>query len=104
MARMSDKPIRTEDIMARHQADDIEVKSEEQAMVPFFIHENAMMHKDMDNERMHKSNRNMCITFIIIIVIFVTGYTIRMKTWADTVMQMKNAIVEVYNAKGIDPP
>ena len=24
----------------------------EQACVPFFLHENAMMHKDADNERM----------------------------------------------------
>lgn len=27
---------------------------EKQACIPFFIHENAMMHKDMDNERMEK--------------------------------------------------
>ena len=81
-----------------------EKQDDQQAMVPFFIHENALWHKDQDNERAHRTNRNTCIAFVLVIIIFVTAYTIRMQTWADTVLEMKNAIVEVCNAKGIDPP
>ena len=81
---------------------------EKQACVPFFLHENSMMHKDTDNERMHetmksisdndvKSKRNMCITFIAIIIIFVTAYTIRTNIWLSTVNRMNDTIVELAN-------
>ena len=76
--------------------------------IPFFVHENAMMHKDTDNERMHetmksmsdnevKSKRNMCITFIAIIIIFVTAYTVRTNIWLSTVNRMNDTIVELAN-------
>lgn len=79
-----------------------------QTCIPFFVHENAMMHKDTDNERMHetikrisdndvKSKRNMCITFILIIIIFVTAYTVRTNIWLDTVNRMNNTIIELAN-------
>ena len=74
--------------------------------IPFFVHENAMMHKDTDNERMHetieklneKHQKNIlavCATFILIIVIFVTAYTIRTSIWLNTVNHMNDIIVEL---------
>ena len=76
--------------------------------IPFFVHENAMMHKDMDNERMHetihkineKNNRTVmavCVTFIAIIVIFVTAYTVRTNIWLKTITRMNDTIVEMAN-------
>lgn len=76
--------------------------------IPFFVHENSMMHKDMDNERMHetiqknneKNNRTVltvCATFILIIVIFVTSYTIRTSIWLDTITRLTDLIVTMAN-------
>ena len=95
--------------MSEHQEHNCSSCAEKgQTCIPFFVHENAMMHKDMDNERMHetmktmscnevKSKRNMCITFIAIIIIFVTAYTIRTNIWLGTVNRMQDTIVELAN-------
>ena len=50
--------------------------NEKQACVPFFIHENAMMHKDADNERMAKIIKGQRITniiqsVVILLIVFV---------------------------------
>jgi len=42
--------------------------------ISFFAHENSMMHKDVDNERAHRTTLFVCITFIIITIIFVFAY------------------------------
>ena len=76
--------------------------------IPFFVHENAMMHKDMDNERLHntiqennnKHNRTIltiCIAFVAIIIIFVTAYTVRTSIWLNTINKMNDIIVELAN-------
>ena len=49
---------------------------EKQACIPFFIHENAMMHKDMDNERMEKIVKgqrivNIVQSIIILLIAFI---------------------------------
>ena len=74
------------------------------ACISFFAHENAMMHKDVDNERAHKTTLFVCITFLLIVVIFVTAYTIRTSIWLDTVTKQNAAIVEIANAKGNQTP
>ena len=56
---------------------------EKQACVPFFIHENCMMHYNATNRRMFLALIAVCITFIITVIIFVTGYTAREKAWLD---------------------
>lgn len=61
---------------------------EKQACVPFFIHENAMMHYNATNRRMFLALIAVCVTFILTIVIFVTGYTAREKNWLDTIAHM----------------
>ena len=85
--------------------------NEKQACVPFFIHENAMMHKDADNERMAKIIKGQRITNIIqsvvillIVFVFVWFYTSRAQIWSSTITEMKDAIVEVTNAKNIGSP
>ena len=74
------------------------------ACISFFAHENAMMHKDVDNERAHKTTLFVCITFLLIVVIFVTAYTIRTAVWLDTINKMHAVIVELANAKGVQTP
>ena len=77
-----------------------------QACVPFYIHENAMMHKDADNERMAKivkgqriANIIKDIVMLLIVLIFVWFYTSRAQIWSNTITEMKEAIIEVTNAK-----
>ena len=82
-----------------------------QACVPFFLHENAMMHKDSDNERMAKIIKGQRITNIIqsvvillIVFVMVMFYTSRTQMWNNTVEKMSAAIVEVTNAKNNGSP
>lgn len=79
---------------------------EKQACVPFFIHENAMMHKDMDNERMEKivegqriANIVQSIVILLIVFIMAMFYTSRTQMWNDTISKLNQTIVEVTNAK-----
>ena len=66
-----------------------------QACVPFFVHENAMMHCNNANKRMLISLIAVCITFVLTIVIFVFGYTVREKNWLDTLANMRDTTAEV---------
>ena len=85
------------------------------ACISFFAHENAMMHKDMDNERMHetiklireqhsKDIRNIFIGFIAVILLFVVSYTIRTNIWNETVRQLNAAVVELAHAQNTGTP
>ena len=78
--------------------------TKKQACISFLAHENAMMHKDTDNERAHRTTLFVCIAFVLIVVIFVAAYTIRTNIWLDTIKSMNAAIVELANAKGIPTP
>jgi len=75
-----------------------------QACISFLAHENAMMHKDTDNERAHRTTMYVCIAFTLVILIFVTAYTFRTGIWLDTIKQLTADIVEIANAKGITAP
>lgn len=75
-----------------------------QACISFLAHENAMMHKDTDNERAHRTTMFVCVTFIIITIIFVLAYTVRMNSFLDTINKMNAVIVQLANAKGIITP
>ena len=78
--------------------------SDKKNCVSFLSHENAMMHKDMDNERAHRTTLFVCITFLLIVIIFVTAYTVRTSIWLDTIKQLTADIVKLANAKGIIAP
>ena len=58
------------------------------ACVPFFAHENVLMHYNRANRRMLIALAVVCLTFIITIVVFVTGYTQREKNWLDTLQRV----------------
>lgn len=58
------------------------------ACIPFFAHENALMHYNHANRRMLIALITVCITFILTIVIFVHGYTVREKNWLDTLTRL----------------
>lgn len=75
---------------------------EQQACVPFFLHENALMHKDRDNRRMMIVCLALCLTLIIVVVTLVAYYTSRTQMWNDTITRLNQTIVEVTNGKA--PP
>ena len=56
---------------------------EKSACVPFFAHENVLMHYNRANRRMLIALAVVCVTFIVAIVVFVTSYTEREKNWLD---------------------
>ena len=74
-----------------------ECRKDEQtpACIPFFAHENTMMHYNTANRRMLIALVTVCITFILTIVIFVFGYTVREKNWLDTLTRLNPQITEV---------
>lgn len=57
-------------------------------MVPLFEAENTVMHLGFANKRMLIALITVCITFIITILVFVFGYTVREKNWLDTIARM----------------
>ena len=58
---------------------------EKTACVPFFAHENVLMHYNRANRRMLIALLCVCVTFVITIVVFTTSYTQREKNWLDTI-------------------
>lgn len=69
---------------------------EKQACIPFFAHENTMMHYNNANRRMLIALVTVCLTFVLTIVVFVFGYTIREKNWLNTLKEITPA-AEVQN-------
>ena len=65
------------------------------ACVPFFVHENALTHYNHTNRRMLIALITVCATFILTIVIFVVGYTVRERNWLDTLTRMGVGQTEV---------
>jgi len=57
---------------------------ESKACVPFFVHENVLEHYNRANRRMLIALLGVCATLIIVVTIFVHGYTEREKNRLDT--------------------
>lgn len=74
------------------------------ACISFMAHENAMMHKDADNERAHRTTYFVCATVIILTLIFVVAYTFRMNSFVATIKEMNALIVQLATTKGIISP
>lgn len=74
-------------------------KHEEPKMIPFFVAESTSMHLSKANKRMLLALIVVCITFIITIVVFVVGYTIREQHWLNTLLTLSNntPVSEVLN-------
>ena len=77
--------------------------NDEPKTVSFFMHENAMMHKDADNQRANRTTLFVCLFALLFALIFVVAYTIRMNTFVDLIKEMNAAVVELARAKGIAP-
>ena len=71
----------------------------QQACVPFFLHENTLMHYNRANKRMLIALITICTTLSLVIAIFVYGNTVREKQLIDMVNQR---ITEVTN--GVHQP
>lgn len=56
--------------------------------IPFYDHEHTMMHYNWANRRMLIALVTVCLTFIVTIIVFVTGYTARERNWLDTLANM----------------
>lgn len=72
----------------------MDCKNESPACIPFFAHENTMMHYNTANKRMLIALITVCVTFILTIIIFVFGYTVREKNWLDTLTRIEYTEVQ----------
>ena len=64
--------------------------------IPLIQAEKTIMHMNFANRRMLIALITVCVTFIITIVVFVVGYTIREKNWLNTIINMRTpAMTEV---------
>ena len=59
--------------------------------VSAFEHENSLMHYGMVNKRSMIMLISVCITFVLITLVFVIGYTIREKNWLNTLTRISPA-------------
>ena len=63
-------------------------QEKQQTCIPFFVAENQVMHMDATNKRMLIALLTVCVTFILTIIIFVVGYTVRERNWLNTLKQI----------------
>ena len=72
-------------------------EKENMPMIPQHQAETTFMHLSWANRRMLIALVCVCVTFIITILTFVIGYTIREKNWLNTItsMQGRPAVTEV---------
>lgn len=63
-------------------------KRDEIPTMPVYQAEKIIMHQNFANRRMLIALLSVCLTFILTIVIFVVGYTVREKNWLDTLTRV----------------
>lgn len=69
------------------------MEDENVPMIPQYQAESTIMHMGYANKRMLIALITVCVTFILTIVIFVCGYTVREKNWLDTLMRIEHQTV-----------
>ena len=62
-----------------------------------------MMHMNFANRRMLIALLAVCITFIVTIVVFVSGYTHREQNWLNTLKEMQTHTTVTENVNGTQP-
>ena len=72
-------------------------KNNDVSMIPLIQAEKTVMHMNHANKRMLIALITVCMTFIITIVVFVVGYTIREKNWLDTIINMRTTVTTEVN-------
>ncbi len=65
--------------------------------VSAFEHENSLMHYGMVNKRSMIMLISVCVTFVLITLIFVIGYTIRERNWLDTLTRINTEVAEKWS-------
>lgn len=78
----------------------------QQACVPFFLHESAMMHKDADIGRFAKVaegqrriNVIQSIIILAVVVVMVIFYTYRTQIWNNTIAKQNETIIMLLNER-----
>ena len=71
-------------------------ENEEMEKIPLYMAEKIAMYQNFANKRAHRTTAIVCLTFILITIIFVVGYTIREKNWLNTIQHINTpAVAEV---------
>ena len=61
---------------------------EKERTVSVFEHENSLMHYGMVNRRSMIMLISVCVTFVLLTLIFVIGYTVREQNWLDALARL----------------
>lgn len=69
-------------------------------MVSAFEHENALMHYGRVNKRMLIALVSICVTFVLVTLIFVMSYTAREREWINLISDLVTPKTEV-SADGV---
>lgn len=71
--------------------------SEKDRCIPFFDHQNTMMHYNWVNRRSMISLIAVCITMIVVVLIFATNQTKREQMWQETIKSIisQTSVAEV---------
>ena len=67
---------------------------EKQACVPYFVHEGIMTHYSRANRRMLIALISICVTMIIVVLVFATNQTKREQMWQETIKSMYSATAQ----------
>ena len=68
-------------------------EKKECGLVSRYEADKAILHLNFANRRMLIALITVCLTFIITIIVFVTGYTAREKNWLETITNMNTTPV-----------
>lgn len=74
--------------------------SEKEKCIPFFDHQNTMMHYNWVNRRSMIQLIAVCVTMIIVVLIFATNQTKREQMWQETIKEMYRSSVTAEVADG----
>ena len=75
-----------------------EENREGEEKIPLYQAEKIAMYQNFANQRAHRTTLIVCVTFILITIIFVVGYTIREKNWLNTIQHINTpTVTEVPN-------
>lgn len=79
------------------------MESREGKHISVFKHEHTIWHLSKANHRMLIALITVCITFIITILVFVHGYTVREKNWLDTLSNLQPYMAQSDNQPRTGP-
>ena len=66
--------------------------SESKDSVSKLEHQTALMHYNWANRRMLIALICVCATFLLTILVFVFGYTVRERNWLDTIRDLRTPV------------